>query len=59
MKVLKRGELPEDKIHNIICHNCKSELEFYEKEARLVNDRNEICLVVTCPVCKQELWKAK
>ncbi|TPU95041.1 hypothetical protein [Acinetobacter baumannii] len=59
VKVVKRGKLPEEIIHEITCHNCKSDLEFKENEARISSYRNETNLVITCPVCKKELWKAK
>ncbi|PIL90767.1 hypothetical protein CA950_15475 [Acinetobacter pittii] len=59
VKVIKTGKLPEDTIHEITCHNCKSDLEFKESEARIFNHRNEINLVITCPVCKKELGKTK
>lgn len=59
VKVIKRGILPEETVHEITCQNCKSDLEFKESEARISSYLNEINLVINCPVCKRELWKAK
>ncbi len=59
MEIIKRGTLPSEKMHTTTCGNCKTEFRFMEHEAQIMNDRNEICLVVKCPVCRKEIWKKK
>lgn len=59
MEIIKRGTLPSEKAHTTICGSCKTEFKFMEREARIVNDRNDICLVVECPICDKEVWKQK
>mgnify|MGYP003600219204 FL=1 len=58
MKVVSRGTLPELQQYTATCSNCRSVLEFQKNEARVVNDRNEIVYVLTCPVCSKEIWIA-
>ena len=53
MIVTKTGVLPEDKIYSVVCVNCKTEFEFKQSEASVMNDRNEIVLLVSCPVCNK------
>lgn len=59
MKVLKTGVIPGSLPIQVTCSHCKTEFEFMESEARVEHDRNETCLVVACPLCKKEIWKAK
>ena len=55
MKIIERGELPQNKIYQAECHRCKTTFEFEKHEARPFNDRNEMVLVINCPVCKHTL----
>lgn len=55
MKLIKRGEPPEDKIIKLICSNCKSEFEAQHKELQCFSDfRNGFYYVWRCTVCKKE-----
>jgi len=56
MKVISRGILPESIIYTTSCRKCHSVLEFKKSDARIVNDRNDMCYVLKCPVCSGEIW---
>lgn len=57
MKIIKRGELPEEKVYQETCSRCKSELEFKAGELRSSPDpRDQGECYVMCPVCNSHLW---
>lgn len=56
MRIIRRGTPPEEQLINTTCTNCNTEFEFYKKEARLETDRNEILLVIECPICNKQCW---
>ena len=56
MKVVSRGILPENTNYTVTCRKCVSVLEFQKSDARIVNDRNDMCYVLKCPVCSNEIW---
>ena len=56
MKVVSRGILPENINYTATCRKCISVLEFKKSDARIVNDRNDMCYVLKCPVCSSEIW---
>ena len=56
MKVVSRGILPEKINYTVTCRKCVSVLEFQKSDARIVNDRNDMCYVLKCPVCSGEIW---
>jgi len=52
MKVIKRGQKPEERIYRATCNNCKSVLEFTAGEAKYNSDqRDGDFSSVDCPVC--------
>ena len=55
MKIIERGELPQNKTYQTKCHRCKTVFEFEKNEAQPFNDRGEMVLVIDCPVCKHTL----
>lgn len=58
MKIIKRGELPQDKIHRETCEKCKSELEFKHSEVHQVSDPREgVLWSIECPVCRHKIWR--
>jgi len=59
MKILKTGVIPGSLPIQVTCLHCKTKFEFMESEARVVHDRNDTCLVVSCPMCNREVWKDK
>ena len=57
MKIIKRGELPEEVVHHETCSRCKSELEFKHSEVQLSPDpRDSGQWFVICPVCTNHVW---
>lgn len=55
MRIINKGELPQDKLYQTTCNQCKTEFEFKRSEGKMVNDRNELVLLIDCPVCKKTL----
>lgn len=51
MKIISRGVVPQDRQFRKECNSCHTIFEFSRKDGDLQNDRNEIVLVVRCPVC--------
>lgn len=52
MQVLKRGQIPGERVHRATCSHCKSELEFKQSEGKVTYDQRDGDYVsVTCPVC--------
>ena len=53
MKILKLGTPPAERVYRVTCDQCKSELEFLEKEAKFNFDqRDGNFLSLNCPVCE-------
>lgn len=55
MRIISKGSLPQDKVYQSVCNQCKTVFEFKQSEGRMTNDRNEMVLLVDCPVCKKTL----
>lgn len=52
MRVLERGDLPEHKVYQCRCTNCRSLYEFERREAKYVNDQRDGDFLEThCPNC--------
>lgn len=50
--IIKRGEVPANKIFRGFCMNCKTEVEFPRRAAKYNSDqRDGDFLSVDCPVC--------
>lgn len=59
MKIIRRGQPPEQKTYFATCNHCKTEIEFERSEARYVSDqRDGDFLEVKCPVCSKPITKA-
>lgn len=61
MKILKQGQLPENRVYQATCNNCKTEFEYRQAEAKVVYDqRDGNYLAINCPLCgrtcTQNLW---
>lgn len=54
MKILKHGTKKE-KIYRSTCRECGSKLEFTQNDGHVMNDRNELVLLVKCPVCSAQI----
>lgn len=58
VKVIKRGELPQEKVSRFICRNCKSELEAKNSEWEgSVDTREPNVFSISCPVCKHDIYR--
>lgn len=58
MEIIKRGQLPQDQVHNETCGHCKSELQFKHSEVTPSPDQRDAGLwFVTCPVCKNQIFR--
>lgn len=55
MKILHRGQPPEDKEFTVTCSYCKSVLKFSQSEARESNGPDGLSFSVKCPVCGSEV----
>ena len=57
MKIIKRGELPQEKVYKETCSRCKSVLEFKHSELQWSPDPREPgAWFVVCPVCDNHVW---
>ena len=56
MKFIKKGELPETKVFEGNCNNCKSVLEATKGELTTVTDcRNDIYFSADCLLCNNKV----
>jgi len=52
MKIIKKGNIPDEKIYQAKCYNCKTEIEFVQKEGVVTRDqRDGDFITVQCPLC--------
>lgn len=57
MKIIKKGELPEEKIYTFDCRRCKSKVEAQQKEGKIQFDqRDGDCVIFKCPVCGENVY---
>ena len=58
MEIIRRGELPQERVYEAICSNCKTIFRFEEREAEKVSDqRDGDFLRIKCPVCDDDCCK--
>jgi phage FluMu protein Com len=58
MRILIRGRLPENVLHEVTCRHCDTVFEFQTKEAEHVTDlRDGGFLRVKCPLCERDVTK--
>lgn len=57
MRVIKQGVDPESIPIQAECMHCKTVVEFKKPEARQSLDRNQLLLIVKCPVCNRDIVK--
>lgn len=56
MKIIKMGQMPEDKYYETTCNDCKTEFEFYESEGRWVCGSQESSILsINCPLCQKDI----
>lgn len=59
MKIIRRGQKPEQRTHQHTCRECSTVFEFEQHEAKLVFDqRDGDFLQIKCPVCGTQCAKA-
>lgn len=52
MRIIKKGIKPEEKIHRVTCHHCKTEFEFSVAEGKITYDqRDGDSVSISCPNC--------
>jgi len=52
--IIKRGELPKDRIYRCTCYNCYTEFEFTQEEGTYHSDqRDGEYLTIACPLCNR------
>lgn len=59
VEIIKRGELPGEKVYTTTCTHCKTQFKFKQKEARLSSDqRDGDAMRIRCPLegCNTECW---
>lgn len=59
MEIIKRGELPGEKVYETSCSHCKTRFRFKRDEARPSRDqRDGTLLIVKCPLpgCGKECY---
>lgn len=52
IRIIKEGQLPEEKPKQATCPNCKAELEYRSVDVRLAEDSIEQVRFITCPCCE-------
>lgn len=51
IEIIKRGTPPGEKRYETDCNNCGTKFSFLRSDATQKPDRNEMVLVIGCPVC--------
>lgn len=52
MKIIQRGEIPEEKEYRHTCWKCCTIFEFQRKEAKTSKDQRDAgWMEIDCPVC--------
>jgi len=54
MKILERGQIPNEQLYEIRCTKCRTLFQFQQQEAKYHSDqRDGDYLMIDCPVCKE------
>jgi len=57
VKIIKRGQAPEEKTYRSTCRNCLTIVEFKRRDAKFTADqRDGDYLSVDCPVCAHRIY---
>lgn len=57
MKIIKRGKVPAERIHEGTCNTCKTQVE--AKRSELTGRTctwNDTLLSAACPICGTTIW---
>jgi hypothetical protein len=57
VEIIKRGEIPGERVRECTCNRCQTIFSFKEFEAQYSSDqRDGDALKIACPVCNQPCW---
>ena len=57
MKIIKQGQLPQNKRYRSTCSNCGTRFEFKAGEAKFISDQCDGgCYEVKCPYCQKSCF---
>lgn len=57
MEIIKKGKLPEERIWNGECYNCRTVVKAKENELNVTHDLlNGLFGSHTCPLCKKTMY---
>ena len=56
MRIIKQGQLPEEKVYQTTCMHCKTVFEFKRHEGTVESHRNEDYVSVNCPFCHKQMY---
>lgn len=58
MRIIKQGQLPEEKVFRCECSNCQTVFECTRAEGKYIDggQRDGSWLEVNCPVCKKACY---
>ena len=57
MKIIKRGNVPKEKVYRAICSDCTSLLEFGTSDLTVAGSQyNERIYSFVCPVCGEKKY---
>lgn len=55
MEIIKKGELPAEKLYTLTCRYCSTEFRFKQGEAKRISDqRDGNYLSINCPLCHRQ-----
>lgn len=58
VEIITPGRLKSIKVYETKCKWCGCHFRFQRQEARLEDDRDGTALVIPCPTCRTDIWKA-
>lgn len=57
IKIIRHGELPEEKIYSGTCHHCNTEVELTKMDGEYVSDQRDGSFIrYECPLCKRTAY---
>lgn len=59
VEIVRRGILPEEKVHEATCGNCYTVFRFKQGEAHVTGDqRDGDYMTIACPLCNKTVTKS-
>jgi RNase P subunit RPR2 len=56
MRIISKGQIPEERLVESICNKCKTVFEYALKEAKYTSDRDGDFYTVACPLCGDRIY---